>query len=482
MVREGYVPPLSLRAQMRVVKEAESLPSVDSLIKIMEEAFENKAFDQDALGELLQLLGDAMQASPSFIDRVVRAFLSKQDPDCQLSAHIVSYVVRVYTRAGDTEGAAQWSANRLPSPPPTPSAEPSSPSPYTTLLRDLARANPSYSVYQWSVDQMQAENPGLVVDLAFFNALLAHEIGRRKYEAVFAVYARLMESRTPTTRPDAYTFSTIFRAIHHATSKYSGRSRRARSIKPPNNVPSPRAVYKDMLTCLSEQLREASSEHRPPTAPEPALDATALHKALRTFMGQYDYAAAYNTIRLFRLHPTLVGAPTLTTYRLVVNSLVARIRVHLPLIAIRQDPQYVWTYRFLGLGELPPHLRTKLPFDLGVIHRILYAGSSPRMNLHYIPAPDYTLRDDGHIIGSSPQDVLERLPCTPDPTLFTPHGLPTPLELVGVQPVEENKAFGIAPLERILKRAVLASFAELEHAPGKQVSLAIAEAKADMVL
>ncbi|KAM5540667.1 hypothetical protein V8D89_005698 [Ganoderma adspersum] len=483
MVREGYVPPLSLRTQMRVVKEAESFPSVDRLMKTMEEIFENKLFGQDALGELLRLLGDGMQASPSFIDRVIRAFLSKRDPDCQLSAHIVSYVARVYTHAGDTAGAARWSAECLPSAPQAPSDKVSGPSPYTTLLRDLARADPAYSVYEWSLDQMQAEHPGLVPDVAFFNALLAHEIGRGNYEAVFAMYARLMDYRTPATKPDAYTFSTIFRAIHHATSKYSGRSRRARSIKTPKNVPTPRAVYKDMLTCLAEQAREASSGPRPSAPLEPALDATALHKALRTFMGQYDYAAAYNTVRLFRLHPTLVGAPTLTTYRLVVNSLAARIRVHLPLIAIRTDPEYVWTYRFLGLGELPPSFRTRLPFDLGVIHRILYAGSYPRMNLHYIPAPDYVLgsEDGGHIYRNGPQDVVQRLPCTPDLELFTPHGLPTPLELVGLQPVEGDRAFGVRPLERILKRAVLASFAELDHSPGKQVSLAIAEAKAEMV-
>ena len=482
MVREGYVPPLSLRVQMRVVKEAESIPSVDQLMNTMGEIFENKLFGQDALSELLQILGDGMRASPSFIDRVIRIFLSKRDPDFRLSAHIVSYVARVYTRAGDTAGAARWSAERLPSAPLPPSDEVSSPSPYTTLLRDLARADPSYSVYQLSLDKMQAEHPGLVPDIAFFNALLAHEIGRGNFEAVFAMYARLMDYRTPTMKPDAYTFSTIFRAVHHMTSKFSGRSRRVRSIKTPKNVPTPRAVYKDMLTCLGEQAREASAGPRPSASLEPALDATALHKALRTFMGQYDYAAAYNTVRLFRLYPTLVGAPTLTTYKLVVNSLAARIRVHLPLIAIRTDPQYVWTYRFLGLGELPPSLRANLPFDLGIVHRILYAGSYPRMNLHYIPAPDYTLgSEDSRYIGSSPEDVVRRLPSTPDPELFTPHGLPTPLELVGLQAVEEKRAFGVGPLERILKRAVLASFAELDYSPGKQVSLAIAEAKVEMV-
>ena len=484
MVREGYVPPLSLRTQMRVIKEAESMPSVDQLIKVMEEAFENSSFGQDALGELLQMLGDSMQATPSFIDRVIRTFLSKRDADFQLSAHIVSYVVRVYTRAGDTAGAARWSAERLPSTPSAPSGVASGPSPYTTLLRDLARANPSYSVYEWSLNQMQAENPDLVADLPFFNALLAHEIGRGNYEAVFTMYAHMMDYRTPTTKPDVYTFSTIFRAIHRATCKSSDRSRHLRSIKVPKNVPSPRAIYKDMLTCLAEQKHESSSEHKPPTAPEPALDATALHKALRTFMGQYDYAAAYNAVRLFRLHPTLVGAPTLTTYRLVVNSLAARIRVHLRLMAIRADPQSLWTYRFLGLGELPQHLRTKLPFDLGVIHRILYAGSYPRLSLHYVPAPDYALRSDagdGAMFGNDPQDVLQRLPYVPDPALFIPHGLPTPLELVGLQPVEEGRVFGIVPLERILKRAVLASFAELDRSPGKQVSLAVVEAKGDMV-
>ena len=300
------------------------------------------------------------------------------------------------------------------------------------------------------------------------------------------MYARLMDYRTPTMKPDAYTFSTIFRAVHHMTSKFSGRSRRVRSIKTPKNVPTPRAVYKDMLTCLGEQAREASAGPRPSASLEPALDATALHKALRTFMGQYDYAAAYTAVRAFRLFPTAVGAPTMAAYRIVFGGLLGRIRVQFPRMAARLaagiEPDALWTYRFLGLGELPPSLRANLPFDLGIVHRILYAGSYPRMNLHYIPAPDYTLgSEDSRYIGSSPEDVVRRLPSTPDPELFTPHGLPTPLELVGLQAVEEKRAFGVGPLERILKRAVLASFAELDYSPGKQVSLAIAEAKVEMV-
>ncbi|TBU29123.1 hypothetical protein BD311DRAFT_864912 [Dichomitus squalens] len=476
MVRDGYLPSVSLRTQMRVIREAESLTPDEHeqvLLPIIGHAFDNKSYDDDALADLLQLLAEGVRVPPSFIDRVVHLFLSKRDPGFQLSAHTLSCIVRLHARAGDKEGAARWSSERLPPLPQSSSPRGFiNPAPYTTLLRDLAHANPDDDLYNWALSEIESPNPSIRVDLPFLNAVLAHAFGQRHFDALFSLYAHMVEQRTPALTPDGHTFSTIFRAVHQTTCKFSRRSKRTRGMKPPENVPAPRAVFRDMLTCLAA---------RTAPAPTPVLDALALRKALRAFMGQYDYPAALVAVRLLRTHAALVGPPTLPLYRVVVNALLGRVKVHLPRIALRPDPQRVWTYRFLGLGDLPPHLRTRPQFDMAMVHRVLLAGVRSPAGLGWIPAPDYAARREIPLegLGGRAQRELQ----VPDQGVFEANGMPTALQLVGLEYVEEDRPFAVAPLERLLTRAMLAS-ADMQDPEGflsQTAAEAVAQATLEMV-
>ncbi|RPD62170.1 hypothetical protein L226DRAFT_546041 [Lentinus tigrinus ALCF2SS1-7] len=455
MTREGFIPPVILRAQMCVITAAEQAAPDEVVLDAVRLAVTNDSFNEDALLWLLLILGDGLRAPPQLMENVVYEFLKSQPPDYEISSRTRNYVAQAYLRAGDREGASRWSSKRFV--PPSPNASSNVPSPYTTLLQDLAASDPSFSQYESALAEMRSEMPFLVPNLPFFNALLSHEVNGRNFAAVFAIYERMMALRSATVTPDGVTFSTIFRAISRLSTPSRTRRRR-RELRPPENMPHPRTVYRDMLTCHAEQQTASGS------LISPALTVPAIHAALGVFMGRHDYPAAFNVVHAFRAYPTHLGKPVLTTYHIVIRSIFERIKVELPQIPLEVEPQRIWTYRFLALHELPRHRRASIPFNLEMLRRILVMGTEPRLNLEFIHVP---LSDQG-----VQAEVVE----------MQKHGIPTPLEFVGAEPVPEAKPFGVAPLGRILRRAILASMEDEVDPPyARHVSSAIADVKAELV-
>ncbi|KAI8984878.1 hypothetical protein BD414DRAFT_522972 [Trametes punicea] len=463
MTREGYIPSIALRVQMHMVKLAELSVTEEQLLDIACDAFGNPSFDEQALRDILHTLVEGLGASPELVRRIVNEFVKTRESGFTLSNDTVIYLLKVHQKAGDEDGARYWSA--YPSASRQDSADPHS-HPYTTLLRDLAASKPSFSVYKWTLERMQADN--VQADLPFYNALLAHEVGRRNYEVVFAIYRLLIEKRSTTVLPQAQTFAPVFRAIHRLSCSH--RYRRANGIRVPPNMPSPRAVYKDMLTCHLEATRWR------PNRSSPVLDTTVLHRALRTFLARHDYAAAYTVVRAFRYFPAAVGQPTIATYRIVYGGILGRIKVEFPQMAVRLasglDLESVWASRFLG---------ARLTLDLSMIYRVLRVGTDPRLGLDFVSAPEWNPRQSGGptlLEGDDMRDLDLRLEAQD----FHSHGMPSPLEFADLQPVPDNQTYSLVPLERALKRAIAASFPP-EHEPlARQMSAAIAEAKRAMVV
>ncbi|KAI0637567.1 hypothetical protein C8Q77DRAFT_1165618 [Trametes polyzona] len=482
MTREGYIPSVSLRVRMHLVKLAELAVEEEVLLDTMRKAFTQESFDEIAFRELLRMLVEGLRSSPPFIRQVVDMFIKCRDPGYTLSTDTTTYLLRAFRSGNDDAGANWWSphASSSPSAEAQTSAVPLSPSsPYATLLQDLAASKPSFEVYKWTLERLQADN--VEPDLPFFNALLAYEVGRRNYEVVFAIYTMLMERRTAAVKPTCHTFSIVFRALHRLAGSH--RYRRINHVRVPPNVPSARAVFKDMLTCHLEDTTRTNQPHS-------SLDAQDLHKALRVFMVQRDYAAAFAAIRAFRLFPGAVGRPTMATYRLVLGGILWRVRTQHPLIATRTVARLsssdIWAYRFLGMDELPQHLISTLPLGLDLVHQVLLIGAEPRLSLDWIHSPNYTKpRSEFDIPGLDDEDAEdehERIERISDPAEFHPYGMPTPIELAGLKPVPDDQTYGLVPLERVLRRAIAASVPPGEGALSARVSETIREAKKEMIV
>ncbi|EIW62269.1 uncharacterized protein TRAVEDRAFT_27583 [Trametes versicolor FP-101664 SS1] len=481
MTREGYIPSVSLRVQMHIVKLAELSVEEDVLFDTISGAFTQDSFDETALRDVLRMLVEGLQTSPALIRKVAVRFLETRVPDYAFSADTNTYIIRALHNGGDPEGAKDWAEQTSAAPAPSAVVQKSPASPYTTLLRDMAASQPSFEVYKWTLERMRVEN--IKPDLAFCNALLAYEVGRRNYEVAFAIYRMLMQKRTADVGPSAHTFSTIFRVLHRLSCSH--RYRRTNRIRVPPNALSARAVYLDLLTRHLEHIRQN------PNRPSPALDPVVLHKALRTLLAQRDYAGALVALRAFKLFPAAVRAPTLATYHLVLGGILGRIRVQFPGLAARVasalSPESVWTFRFLGMHKLPVHQQKELELDLGIVHRVLLVGADPRVSLDFVDAPSYAKpapRSELEMYGlveEDEEDAQRRVARISDPAHFHPHGMPSPVELTGIVSVPENRTYEVVPLERVLRRAIAASLPLGNDVLARQVSDAIVEAKKEMI-
>ncbi|OSD01971.1 hypothetical protein PYCCODRAFT_1478131 [Trametes coccinea BRFM310] len=481
MTREGYIPSVALRIQMHIVKLAELSMTEDQLLEILSDAFKNPAFDEAGLQDVLHTLVEGLNVSTDLVRRIVQRFLETREPDYKLSNGTITFLLHVHRKAGDDSGAEYWSTYSSPSPrpPPSPAEEPLDPvlHPYTTLLEDLTTSQPTFSVYKWALEHTLAED--VEPDLPFFNALLAHEVSRRKYDVVFEIYRLLMAKRTAAVRPHAQTFAPIFRALHRLSCSH--RYRRMHGIRVPERTPSARSVYRDMLTCHVEET------HGKPNTPSPVLDRTVLHRALRTFMAQHDYAAAYTAVRAFWYFPAALGQPSMTTYRLVYGSLLGRIRLQFPHIGARLQaglkPDNIWSYRFLGMQDLSADVQGRLCLDLSMVHRVLRVGTDPRLSVDFIAAPNYAGEvNEVERLRSLLGDFSFLEDREIDPHEFHAHKMPAPLELAGAKAVPENQTYSVVPLERVLRRAMAASLPDTYGALVKPVSAAIVEAKEAMVV
>ncbi|KAH9887701.1 hypothetical protein C8Q73DRAFT_748539 [Cubamyces lactineus] len=479
MTREGYIPSVSLRVQMHVVKLAELSATEAELLGIASDACRNQTFHEAALRDLLQTLVEGLKASPRLVQQVVNRFLQTREPEYKLSNDTVTYLLRVHGKAGDQETVKQWSEYTSVSPPMTESSSPDPIlHPYTTLLRDLAASKPSFSVYKWTLERMQQDN--VQPDLPFFNALLSYEVAQRNYDVVFALYRLLMEKRTSTAMPQAQTVAPVFRAIHRLSCSH--RYRRTHGIRVPEDMPSARSVYKDMLTCHLEATGGR------PSKPSPVLNTTVLHRALRTFIARQDYAAAYTVVRAFRLFPSAIGAPALATYRIVFGGLLGRIRAQFPRLAARLaaglEPDAIWAYRFLGMGDLGARDLAALTMDMSMVHRVLLVGTDARLSCDFVVAPSYARpRSAEHmgLLGDFSESEAERMERLANAREFHAHGMPSPLEFSDLKPVPEGQTYAVVPLERVLRRAIAAACTS-EGPLARQVSAEIVKAKDEMVV
>ncbi|KAI9059018.1 hypothetical protein FKP32DRAFT_1680150 [Trametes sanguinea] len=481
MTREGYIPSVALRIQMHIVKLAELSMTEDQLVELLMDAFKNSAFDEAGLQDVLRTLVEGLNVSTDLVRLVVARFLETREPDYKLSNATVTYLLHVHRKAGDDQGAEYWSAYGSPAfrPLPSPAEVPLDPvlHPYTTLLEELTTTKPSFSVYKWALEHTLTKD--VKADLPFFNALLAHEVSRRRYDVVFAIYRLLMAKRTAAVRPQAQTFAPVFRALHRLSRSH--RYRRTHGIRVPEDTPSPRSVYRDMLTCHLE-----ATQWKPDT-PSPVLDRTLLHRALRTFLAQHDYAAAYTVLRAFWYFPTILGRPSIGTYRLVFGSLLGRISLQFPQIAARHQAglkaDHIWAYRFLGMQDLSADVQGQLCLDLSMVHRVLLVGTDPRLSVDFIPAPKYEgERNEMERLRSLVGDYGFLEGREIDPREFHVCAMPSPLELTATKSVPDNQTYSVVPLERVLRRAIAASLPDTYGPIARSVSAEIVKAKEEMVV
>lgn len=460
MTREGFIPSVSIRTQMAIIVMVERSSDEKVLREAMQGLFCQKSFDECCLRDIFHLLINCLNGSPDFIDKVADTFIATRESGFTLSEETINLLVTFHSRSGSSGTAQHWISRFTENASEKDKQEMSYP--YTTLLRDLVKSAPKeYTIYQWIVENVEAA--GVVPDLPFYNALIATEVAHRRYNRAFAVYGLLWEHRTPNITPDAYTYASLFRALRMI---HRQRNLRTRKHPRPRDARSPRQLYHEMLDCHFMRTDFQLSK------PSPVISADVLHSALRTFMLTNDFPAAFLVLRTLRGCKIV---PTLQTYRLIVGSLALIVKKELPLISRAHVPEDHWSYRFLGLASYPDQT---IDVDLHLLEMILRIGTEPKLSLRYIPLPD----ESGRTIDrqNTSGDQFGGKNVSASSAQAKKYRKPSAITLVGLEEMDPDTPYDMTPLERILRRAVLATRRFVDYSPAREVTIKIVEAKSEM--
>lgn len=420
MVQENYIPSFSLRTRIMVLDVLSQSPSKEALLESLDDAFRLPQFDEACFRDLLRFLWTILKCSHDVLDSVVANYVRVHDPNYPLSEATQSLIARIRLDVISQEA----SIGGLPASILTLPAEP--PSLETVHYLSAANFGDDALFYDALKPWIHAG-----AGLRCCNALIATQIRRSHYDKAFRIYEIIRSTNEPSLIPNDTTFKMLFQSYSTVRKPRNFRSRR---IKSPVDVFTPRELFRDMLRFHSLQ-----KDHKLPrsiTSSRAVLD-----QALQVFMDTHDYAAAFVTIRAY----TILRLPlTLELYRIVLSSLLKRVQWELGRVRESTVKWEYWSYRFLGYPEV------MMDVDTEMLKRVMRYGESAHLNLtgQEDAVKDTDIPSTAEVL--SAQDALQ----------------------VNVKP---------KPLERILRRAMLANHVALYSPAAKEVSLAIREAKAEMI-
>ncbi|KIM81486.1 hypothetical protein PILCRDRAFT_821273 [Piloderma croceum F 1598] len=425
MIDERLIPSLFTRIQLEAMTIVHAAKTRKEVFSSLQKAFAEESFDEAKLGELITVLEEGVKTRypAHIIDRIVKLFIISQGPGYKPSAALVCRLVDLLVRNRSTKCAKHWldlakELSDLEAGPSSPS-----PSPYVTFLEALSKIEPTDIPAQLAVMNKMKHNK-VIPNVSVYNTLIATQIRLGNLESACNLYSTLLQLRPdseqpspkPTIIPNAPTFIHMFGVVKRIKVP---RGVRSRQYKRPKNAPSARKLYGDMV---ESHLIETRGR---PTQPSSVVTPSSFHLALRTFMIMSDYTAAFVAIRSLGMY----GMPTnLDTYQIVIKGLLRR--MHHELGSARGVDERRWVDVLLGREEGSQH-PPGMTADMVV--QLMQFGLDSRITLDDLPEIEDI------------DDVDEQISHIPSLSLIMGQETPT-----------EGVAYSATPLQRILRRALLA--------------------------
>ncbi|KII96212.1 hypothetical protein PLICRDRAFT_170782 [Plicaturopsis crispa FD-325 SS-3] len=444
LLEEGFVPSARLRTRMEVLKivrvmERENfepsvaLPALQDLFTLAPEAY-----DEAFLLALLDFLARDMGLPGVYIEAVADAFIESRGPEYKPSPKLISGILDLQVRSGFNDTIDKWLGVHADAIREQPKKD-DDVQPYTKLMDAVTDTQTSSGeAFVAIMARMKADNVSPTT--ALFNVLIADQLRAKNYAKAFDIYRYLRQDSSRS--PDAYTFTSLFTAIYHIE-RMNRKDRR--KVKRPRSITPSRELFRDML----EYQNIATNFN--PSKPTSIVTRSVLDIALRTFITQHDYIAAFLVLRSFAV---LKLPNTARTYTIVIRHLVRRIRKDLQ--GFRRGR---WACHMLGIeaAEIPKAREELLLHDANIVERLFELAKIQSLEVA-----------DG-------VEVIERGPRT----IFRPKPPLGPAESKAA--MKRQRHHELTTVQRLVRRAILA---DMEggggRTPSQKVSEAIATVKGDM--
>ncbi|KAI0092893.1 hypothetical protein BDY19DRAFT_513670 [Irpex rosettiformis] len=451
MRTEGFIPSLRLRASMTILHGYLKAQPLKSVLAAARKAVALEGFSEETLRYLLRIIFVNLPCSSTMIEGVVHSFMRTCHADYELSPQTKKFLGYLHTRLGSEEIAAKW----VP------------PSGVEVMTRDrkrlfaMAGSDPKVqSVIQSAILRLDKNDKDH--DRTLYNSLIEVFFKKRDYPRAFRIY-RLMFSVGEAISPNATTYKLIFDAL---TIGNQPRNLRTRKYKMPLDA-APRKLFQGMTFIHAQQPAS------PLKGTSPVISIHSLTAALQTFMRQDDYAAAFVVLRTFYIHNYKLPVKA---YTIVIEALVRRIRKESRFVASESESRELtqWMDRFLGHRRVP-----YIPDDAVFVDAILNIGLQPQLTLKHIPLSSKT-QLHAFLYWSGSQETSDKAVNNFLELSKTPYRIPGSLVVIGLLKAWDDK-WDVVPLQRILRRAILALYVKLFMRPAKAISIEILEAKQEML-
>ncbi|KAF8623170.1 hypothetical protein AX17_007526 [Amanita inopinata Kibby_2008] len=459
MLKSGFIPSVHIDGKMLAVAVALS-PDDPRLPSAFDRIFMNPSFTEEHLLDMLEIAVD-LSSTPKIVGGVVERFLERKEKGYTPGKMLLARLVDAQVRNGKLEEAFE-SLERFEDEVSVDSSVVHPHVPYVAIMAAIRDTKSSDSDAIDRALKIMKEN-NVQPDTAIMNVLIAREVrGKHLYNA-FTIYAMLkkLSTKIKTVDPDDFTFGSLFSALSQIYNPKARRRMPCRRRDSNSPILSPRRLFFEMMSMYKSR---ASGSFE--------LSASLLNVTLRTFIGRHDYAAAFIAIRCFRIYNQDVS---IKTYFIVMKHIMDKIRWDIKRARL---PGYSrWGDRFLGLR--PYAGIDQLEVGKEMAEEVLAYGKRPVFRL---------LRP---ILNRGTKARPVEPPSTSSETRCRVYEAPTLKMMDEDEPVPPNMTFSSVPLERILRRAILADLINPRKGPVKDaadakaramlVSEAISEAKEKMV-
>ena len=437
MIREGFIVSLSLEAQILAIamSQAEN-QSKNILISRFRSVIRREAFSPD---DLLQVLGVMTYLDlPSELLLDVMADFTKTHKHVQPIEFDVRFLQDL-ANAAVKEGDIQTALDVV-------SALPRSDADETLLSRVYASfiaairesAYPSRDAVSAALNQM--EKQGIPPSLPVWNSLISFEVRANSLHRPFAIFDAL--KKRPGLLPDHNTFGSLFKALNRFYNPKRRKFRHGRLL--PDNIPSPRALYREMLGYVV----------RHPQEPQFHLTTSLLNTILRSFVFIKDYAGACLILRFFRMQRIPANVKT---YFIVFRHLMNRVTYGIK--AARKMGSVTWADRFLGL-PIPI-------YDPNFLNDLQLSNPLASYILDVCRRSSFALEEPLYLVNR---------PLNDGDISLAKYQTPTVEGMLAKVAVPLDQGFDSMPLERLLKKALLAEMELVQELPsGRATSLALSK-------
>lgn len=448
MVAGGFILPLSLEAQMFAVAMANTESTEEKTRKDLFSSLlgvvKNQQFTDDNLWSLLETMNKLGLPAETLLKTMSTFYGAHESNDSDI---LDLGLYKKFLHSGTESGNVEQALDTLSTLPDSGGQGGERAGVYASFIAGVRDTpHPNRDAVSAALDLMKQQE--VEPDITVFNALISLEVRTNSLQRAFAIYSALKAN--PAILPDDFTFGSLFSALNRLYSPNRRRYRHGRYLA--DDIPSPRTLYHDMIDALV----------RSPRAPTFEITTSLLNVVLRSFIYKKDYVGAYVVVRCFTTFHISVNVKT---YFIVFRHLLNRITYGIR--AFRKMGDDKWADRFLSLPYPvhDPQFLAGLQLSNALAAQILDAS---RRHVFKLDWPLYITNGAPH----SHEHEKYKVPSVEN--------------MLGKDPIALDHPFDCVPLERLLKKAILAeadSMRTLGHgqAANSYVSKAIQDAKKEMV-